>query len=169
VDHLRKRYHRALGKGHGVLYDYQCATYPDERMQRIRMADGSEEVVNVRGRELPAFEFHVGDTPTFSGLEKAKSEALDRLIAVPTEWQEVYAQVNELPPSVLRKVQKKQAELAEQAALLPPGGGVPGQPNQVGDPASALSPDMALPPNGSDPRRAMEAMQGQMPQLSAAQ
>jgi hypothetical protein len=148
--HLKRRFHRALSRGHGVLYDYICAIYA-ARKARVRIAGGDDEVVEVRGNELPNFEFVVSDAPTFTGLERERSEALDRLIAVPPEWQEVYAEVNQLPPSVLRKVKKKQQEMAEQMQTMGPptgdaavsapaksAGGLPIQPGGPVDMAQAI-------------------------------
>jgi hypothetical protein len=167
IAHLKRRYHRALGKGDGVLWDYIRETYPVKRLARLRMGDGTDQVQSVSGDQLPNFDFVISDSPDFSGLEKTKSEALDRLISVPPEWQEVYAQVNNLPPSILRKVQKKQAELAQQQAemlaanpLAAMGGAVPGQPGQAGASApQGVAGKTASPTNGSPPAMLSAALQ----------
>jgi hypothetical protein len=163
AEHLKRRFHRCKSKGHGVVWDMIRSTYSRQRMQRLKLTNGVDEVVNVRGDELPNFDFVVGDVPNFSGLEKAKSEALDRLIAVPVEWQEVYAQVNNLPPSILRKVQKKQQEIAATSPL--PGGGVAAQGDQA--PVTGVpAPNGQTPPPGTnDPRRVVEAMVEQLPNM----
>lgn len=161
--HLKRRLHRALSRGHGVLWDMIRATYPRERMQRLQMTNGVDEVLQVRGDELPNYDFVVSDAPNFSGLEKAKSEALDRLIAVPPEWQEVYAQVNNIPPSVLRRVQKKQDELRQMQVQT--GGGPAQQDRSL--PTGPNGPQTDVPPPGSvDPQRQAEAIESQLRQFA---
>jgi len=132
MDHLKRRWHRALARGHGVLWDYICATYTNARLARLRLGDDDEQVYEIKGDELPNFDFVISDVPTFSGLEKAKTEALDALtgrqpgMPVPPEWLDLYAEVNELPPSIVRRVKKK---LAESGGL---GLGAVAQPGQAG-------------------------------------
>lgn len=129
IEHLKRRRRRAIGKGHGVLWDYIRNTYPAARLARLRMDDGTDAVLSLRGDELPNFDFVIADRPPFTGLEKAKSEALDKLIMVPPEWLEIYAEVNNLPQSIVRKVQKKREELMAEQPML---GAAPGQPGQAG-------------------------------------
>lgn len=161
AEHLKRRFHRALSKGHGPLWDYIRATYTPARMRRLKLGDDPNQVLQVRGDELPNFDFVISDTPPFSGLEKAKSEALDKLIAVPPEWQDIYADVNNLPPSILRKVKQRQQQIAAAAANAPPvGGGTPGQPGQAGAPQEAASPGPIPPPmSGAAPAQMAGAMQ----------
>lgn len=129
IEHLKRRRRRAVGKGHGVLWDYIRNTYPAARLARLRLGDGTDKVMTLRGDELPNFDFVIADKPPFTGLEKAKSEALDKLISVPPEWLEIYAEVNNLPPSIVRKVQQKREEMAAQQTML---GAAPDQPGQAG-------------------------------------
>ena len=113
MEHLRRRFHRAIARGHGYLYDLirACGT----RKYSVKVANGAPEVVEVRGDELPNFYFVVDDAPSFTGLEARVSEGLDKLIQVAKTapaFLEVYADANNIPRSILRKVQKQLAVTA---------------------------------------------------------
>lgn len=141
IEHLKRRYHRAVGKGHGVLWDYIRSTYPAARLARLRLGDGTDSVETLRGDELPNFDFVISDTPPFSGLEASKSEALEKLIALSQaapEWLEVYADVNNFPRSIVRKVQQKASEMTQMGVAN-------GQPGQAGQGAQDAPPNPATP------------------------
>lgn len=168
VEHLRRRYHRALARGHGVLWDCIRATYPAARLARLRLPDGTDALEWLRGDEQPNYDFVISDAPQFEGLEKSKTEALDAMIGrapgapIPPEYLELYASVNNISPSLLRKVQKKRAELEQKARAA--SGALPGEPDQAGERGLAL-PGEGAPNNGGGAmsplaRMALSGMRG---------
>jgi hypothetical protein len=87
-------------------------------------------VARLWGDELPNFDYVIEDTPDFTGLEQARSEAFNGLMQAyqqaiasgldPLGVVEVYAEVNNLPRSIQRKMEKL---LAVRPPLVPGLGG----------------------------------------------
>ena len=130
VQHLVRRKNRALSEAYGVHWDYLRATIPAERLARLQMGD--EPIVGpLRGDELPNFDFVVTESPPFTGLEKARAEAAAALFQIADqrpERIEVFAEINQFPPSIVRKVRRQLARerQAAQAAAMPPTPPLPG-------------------------------------------
>jgi hypothetical protein len=150
--HFNRRKNRELGKFYGVAWDYIRATYTRQRLARLNL-DGMDVLANLEGDELPNFDFVLSDTPEFTGLEKGRSEAFQALLQVAMNpltqpFIDLFAEINNLPPSVVRKL-KKTLELQQQAAAaaLPvmDGGG--------------SSPGVSPPPNGNGAGMMAAAMQ----------
>jgi hypothetical protein len=127
VDHFKRRMNRALGQAAGVHWDYIRATYTPARLARLNL-DDENIVVRLRGDELPNFDFVVEVSPPFTGIEKERAEAFQALFGLaqqvlagqaPPEIIGIFAEVNNLPPSIVRKVDRmvKNAMTPE----LPPG------------------------------------------------
>lgn len=132
IAEFNRRKNQELSKFYGVVSDYIHATYTPRRLSRLRL-DGIDLVVRMWGDDMPNFDFVIEETPPFTGVEKAKAEAFKALqtAMAPEEWLsipadrrlEVFAEVMNLPRSVVRKLQKEleavreaQAEAAATAA-----------------------------------------------------
>lgn len=123
VEEYNRRKGQELSKMYGVLSDMIHATYTTQRLTRLNI-DGMDLVVKMWGQDMPNFDFVVEETPPFTGVEKARSEAFNGLMQViPLSAQvgipadrliEIYADINNLPRSVVRKLQKEMAEVAAQ-------------------------------------------------------
>ncbi|MGQ0721016.1 MAG: hypothetical protein ACT4PE_05510 [Candidatus Eiseniibacteriota bacterium] len=150
VEHFNRRKNRALGKAYGVHWDYIRATYTSRRLARMQIGD--ETLVDrLRGDDQPNFDFIVSEAPPFTGLEKARSEAFTALYQMAQTtpmWVDLFAEVNRLPQSVVRKVkraiaeQKMKAERDAMMAAQQMGAGIP-------DDLSGLEPP-AMEPNPMD-------------------
>jgi hypothetical protein len=151
VAHYNRRKNRELSKFYGVLWDYIRATYTAERIARLRI-EGTDVVANLSGDDLPNFDFAIYDTPPFVGSDRAKTDAFQALVQFATNpmtqpFLDIFAEVNELPRSVVRKIEKRLKELS--AMPQPPpesagktqGAGAPKQMAETGNGASmGLSP-----------------------------
>ena len=124
VSHFRRRVQYELSKFAGVVWDYVKATYTPERLQRLNI-EGVDLVVGLQGDDLPNFDFVIEDTPDFAGLEAARAQAFDGLVAAiaqatqlgvdPIEYASLYAEVNQMPRSVVRKLEKLFARAKQEA------------------------------------------------------
>jgi hypothetical protein len=126
IEHMRRRKNRELGKFYSVLWDYIRATYTPERLARLRL-EGIDLIEGLHGDDLPNFDFSIQDTPVFSGSDKAKSDAAAALVQIAinpemSPYLEVFADVNEFPKSIVRKVTKvrdqQQALMQQQAQQM---------------------------------------------------
>lgn len=157
VAHFIRRMNRALAKGYGVHWDYIRHTYTPARLARLEIDD--EYVIDtLKGDDLANFDFIILETPPFSGLEKERAEAAQVLINMATtqpQWLDVFAEVNKLPPSIVRLVKRKlkEMEMAGQPAPAAPGAGAPG----------ALP---AAPPPGGAPLPAHGVMSSMLEQIA---
>ena len=118
VAHFQRRYQRARGMLYGLIFDAIKGTYPPERIARLRGEDGRDTVQMVEASDMPNFDFVLADAPDFNALSEAKQKGLTLLMQVAREqpeFLEVFAQLNNIPPSVVQKMQK--AAGAEQARL----------------------------------------------------
>jgi hypothetical protein len=152
VAHFVRRKNRALGKAYGVHWDYLRFTYTSRRLARLQFGD-EQIVAKLRGDDLPNFDFVVSEAPPFTGLEKARADAAQVLIQTAMnqpQWLDVVAEVNQFPPSIVRKVKQqmaRQQQAAEQAAMngpaIPPelGGGFMEEPNPMDMVRQSSAPD----------------------------
>lgn len=91
----------------GVVWDYERATMTPERLQRLRIS-GVDLVQGLQGDEMPNYDFVIEDTPSFSGLEKARADAWDSGVQVAMqtpELLEAWAKFHNVPRSVVRELQ----------------------------------------------------------------
>jgi hypothetical protein len=131
IEEYNRRKNQELSKWYGVISDMIHATYTPQRLTRLNI-DGMDLLVELWGEDMPNFDFVVEETPEFAGLEKARSEAFNALLQVipmaatlgiPADRLiEIFADINNLPRSVVRKLQKEleavrvqQEQAAEQA------------------------------------------------------
>lgn len=144
VAHFIRRKNRAMSKAYGVWWDYIRYTYKGDRLARLRLSD--EFIVDkLKGDELPNFDFTVAETPVFAGIQKERNEAFQALLQIGQTMPhmlDVFAEVNQLPPSIVRKVRN-----AMMMAPPMPGmeqGATPGIDSAELDPASLLDPNAAM-------------------------
>jgi hypothetical protein len=155
LEHFVRRKNRAISKGMGVHWDYLRHTYTPDRLKRLKI--GQDYIVTkLRGDDLANFDFIFSETPPFSGLEKARTEAFDQLMRISIEmpWAlEAYAAVHNLPPSIVRKVVGMVRMMQQQP---PPQPGQPGPELPPDLTGSAGGPPGVAGPNGaSNPQPAM--------------
>lgn len=143
--HYRRRYQRQRGLLEGVLYDMIRATYPPERLSRIRGKDGRSYIRATPASDLPNYDFRFDDTPDLKPQSEADRAALEMLIVTmeTRPWAvDLVADQNKFAPSLVRKAREEFAKFrqqqmaeAQQAAMRqraaqgmpqpagPPGGG----------------------------------------------
>lgn len=130
--HFRRRINRELGKFYGVVADYIQATLTFERAARLRI-DGIDQVVNVHGNLLPNYDFVLEDTPEFTGLEQQKADAFNAALQIITNpitapFFSVWADMNNIPKSVTRRIEKILDEQQQQGPMPGPFGQPPAGP-----------------------------------------
>lgn len=140
VAHFIRRKNRALSKAYGVMWDYLRYTYKADRLARLRLGE-EDLVVNLKGDELPNFDFRLVEAPDFTHLDKARDDAFQKLYAFVSQnpdpdWLELYATTSGFPQSIVRKVKQLLAKQQMEAeAGLTPGGPV----TPAGAPTGAAS------------------------------
>jgi hypothetical protein len=137
LEHFRRRKNRQMSKFAGVVSDMILATLTPERAARLRI-DGIDQVMNIAGDDMPNYDFVIEDSPQFSGLEKEKSEAFSALMNAymqamqmgfdPMGAIELFAQVNGLPPSIVRAFEKMLQGSQMQQQMMQQMRGAPGGP-----------------------------------------
>lgn len=162
VEEYNRRKNQELSKFYGVLSDMIHATYTPQRLTRLNL-EGIDLVVGMWGEDMPNFDFVVEETPEFTGLEKQKNEAFSAMVQViplaaqlgipPDALLDIFAEVNGLPRSVVRKFQKamaaakqeaEQAQQAQQMAGMGAGGMQGAAPGMGSDGAAPPDPMAAL-------------------------
>lgn len=142
TEHFNRRKNRALGKFYGVVWDYIRALYTPGKLARLRLGD-VDLIARLEGDDLPNYDFWIEDTPAWTGVEKAKAEAGNALLAIAETKPyllEIYAEINEFPRSVVRKIQRKLPEImaaAQQFALMTQ---MPQPPNKEGSKDAGMVP-----------------------------
>ena len=143
TEHFNRRKNRALSKFYGVRWDYIRATYTPARLARLNI-DGVDIFTNLQGDDMPNFDFVLSDAPAFTGVEKARTEAFQGLLQVALNPQTqpflpIFAEINNLPPSITRKVEKILQEMQAKADLQAQQAGMAGmpEPGMVGAPQGA--------------------------------
>lgn len=140
--HFNRRKNRELGKFYGVVWDYIRATYTAERLKRLRI-DGSDLLMPLAGDEMPNFDFVIADTPEYTGLEKARADAFQLLLQIALNPQtapflDLFAELNNLPRSIVRKLEKRMKEQQAEAEAMPPTG--PNPEDQLAELAGLAGP-----------------------------
>lgn len=132
--HFDRRKHREVSKFCGVLWDYIRGTYTPDKIARLRM-DDVDIAAALHGDDLPDYDFQVSDTPPWTGLDKARADAFQPLMAIAQsapDMVEVWGELNNIPKSTIRKVMKvmqaRQEEAAQAAQQQAAGGGLPNPP-----------------------------------------
>ena len=152
--HFERRIQREKARFIGITYDYIRATYPPERVMRLRGPDGQDAVQAMDASTMPNFDFVLMDMPDFTAMDEAKQKGLALLMQAAQEgpeMMEIVAQVNKVPPSLVRKFmaaaqvrEQRMQQAAQQAAVM--AGTGPGAPAAGGAPAAP--PDDGFDVNG---------------------
>ena len=143
--HFKRRTQRQVSMFVGVLWDYERATMTQAKLQRLRL-EGVDINARLLGDDFPNYDFVLEDTPDFTGIDKARAEAWNGLLQTvqqagamgldPIEAIEVYAEINQLPRSVVRRVQKMLSaasmQVQQQEALAMSAGMGGGMPPEMG-------------------------------------
>ena len=124
VAHFKRRYQRQRGLLIGVYFDMMRAVYPEERLYRLLGEDAADTVRALAASDLPNFDFFFDSTPDMRPQDEAQSRAADALanyIETRPWFVDVFAQVNHISPSLVRKAkqafqQQQQAMAAQQQA-----------------------------------------------------
>lgn len=150
--HYRRRYQRQRGLFVGVLYDLIRATYPPERVLRLRGEDGKDYLRAMAASDLPNFDFRFDASPDLKPQNDQERAATEMLIGTleARPWAvDLVATANHFSPSLVRKAkqsfqefqQQQQAAMQQQQAALnaqsSPGGPVAPGPQEQ-DPSSAV-------------------------------
>ncbi len=161
VEHMKRREARAVGMFAGVVYDYIAATYTPARVQRLNL-EGVDMLMSMWGDDLPNFDFTIGDTMPWQGLDKEKQEGFQQGMQFGQQYGpdalEAWADFNDVPRSTLRKLQKVFSAMqaaAQAGAVAPPPGADPNM-----DPASLQPPDGATGTSPEPSGPAAPAMNG---------
>lgn len=101
----------------------------------VPVDSGRTEWVEVRGSDLPSYNFTVTSGPDFASLDIKRAEAVRTLLATPPEEREWVAQAMGFPTSLLRKIQRAQARMM---ATQPQPGGEIQPPINNGPPMNGL-------------------------------
>ncbi len=140
--HYQRRIAREKARFLGIVYDYIRATYPAERVMRLRGPDGADAVRALDAATMPNFDFVLMDTPDFTAMDEAKAKGLQQLMAAAQEGPEMLelaASVYHIPPSLVRRFQRAaEARMARAAAMPTPaanGSMGPGAGNPEAGPA----------------------------------
>jgi hypothetical protein len=111
VENFIQRKNFELSLFYGVVSDYIHATYPAQRLVRLNL-EGVDLVSQLWGKDMANYDFVIEETPDFSGLEKARSEAWDAAMqimmnpAATPELLESWAKFHQVPRSVMRDLIK---------------------------------------------------------------
>lgn len=128
VEHLKRRWHRELGRAYGLIWDFIRATYTAGRMARLNLTEltgmvseqyGQDALVKVFGDELPNYDFVITDGAGLMGLDKTRAESMQMLVAgaqlPPEAALLLLSEVNHVPPTTLRRVQEAMARAKAEA------------------------------------------------------
>lgn len=140
--HYQRRIAREKARFFGIVYDYIRATYPPERVMRLRGPDGADAVRALDASAMPNFDFVLMDAPDFTALDEAKAKGLQQLMSAAQEGPEMLelvASVYHIPPSLVRRFQRaaeaRQARAEQAAASAANGAMVPGAGTSEASPA----------------------------------
>ena len=170
VEHLKRRWHRELARIFGIVYDFIRQVYTPDKLSTLQIEGADEVVMGLSGDDLPDLDFVLTDAGPMGAIEKTRAEGTMLLVTAAQQapaWIDFIAQANRIPPSVLRKVKKKMAELeAQQAQAMQAqmqAGGRPGSPQQGGPPPLGGTGASAPPPTqgmNAPPSDLMAALAG---------
>lgn len=119
--HFKRRVNRELARGYGVYWDYIRATYTRERLARLRIL-GTDILARLEGDDLPGYDFFVDEMPDFTGIDKARKEAGDLILQAAadpfaSEFVDLIAEINKLPPSIVRKFEQRIEEVKQKQQM----------------------------------------------------
>jgi len=130
--HFRRRYQRQRGLLVGVLYDMIRATYPPERVLRLRGADGRDYLRQMAASDMPNYDFRFDSSPDLKPQDELARGATEMLLATmeTRPWAvDLVAQANHFSPSIVRKAKQAfeqfQQQMAAQVQPPMPGGDAP--------------------------------------------
>lgn len=166
--HFRRRYQRQRGLFEGVLYDLIRATYPAERVLRLRGKDGQDYLRAMAASDLPNYDFRFDSSPDLKPQNDMERAATEMLIATLEQrpWAvDLVAQANHFSPGIVRKAkeafqkfqQEQMAQMQQQQAAAMGGGA---------GPAPAPGPDV---PQQESPSSMVERMLGGLAPTAAQQ
>jgi hypothetical protein len=169
VEHLKRRWHREKARIFGIVYDFCRAFYTNEDLASLQIEGLDDVVVNLSGSDLPDMDFVLTDAGPMGAIEKTRAEGTMLLVTAAQqapEWIDFIAQANRIPPSVLRKVKKKMAEMqAQQQQMMLQqqrmAGGPSGTPNQAGPTGNPNGPASGT--IGPPPQMGMQGVGGMEP------
>lgn len=143
--HYERRIQREKARWLGITYDHIRATYPDERVARLRGKDGADAVAALNAADMPNFDFVFMDAPDFTAMDEAKIRGFQQLMQMAIdapEMFEIMASAQKVPPSMVRKMREAAAaqaqRLAQMAAAQPVPGGNPGATAPGAAPAAEM-------------------------------
>lgn len=123
---FRRRVLRQRSLFEGVLYDMIRATYPPERILRLRGSDGQYYLRQTAASDMPNFDFWLDSSPEVKPADEREAAALELLLATmeTRPWAvDLVADTNHFSPALVRKAkqafqqfQQQQAMAAQQAA-----------------------------------------------------
>ena len=117
--HFRRRYMRQRGLFDGVLYDMIRATYPADRIHRLRGKDGADYVRAMAASDLPNYDFRFDSTPDLKPQNDQERAAMEMLIATmeARPWAvDLVADANHFAPSMVRKAKQAFSQFQQQQA-----------------------------------------------------
>lgn len=119
-----RRINDELSMFYGVVWDYIRNTLTYDEAARLRI-EGIDQVLNLMADSLPNYDFVVEESPEFSGLEEARAKAFPAMLQVmqqaqamaldPLELMRIFAELNNLPKSVIRRFEKLVTEAQQKA------------------------------------------------------
>lgn len=120
---FRRRYLRQRSLFESVYYDFQRATYPPERVMRLRGSDGQYYMRQMAASDMPNFDFWLDDNPEMKPQDQREAAATQLIIQAiqTTPWAvDLLAHANHFSPSIVRKAKQDfarwQSEQQQQAA-----------------------------------------------------
>ena len=129
--HYQKRIRREVGMAYGIIYDAERETDSDGKMRRLRGPSGEEFVAAYRASDLPNFDFYLSAEMSLDALDESKQKGFELLmqVAETKPWAlDLYASINHIPPSVVRKVKMALAAFQQQQGAAMQQAEATGQP-----------------------------------------
>lgn len=146
--HYLRRFQREKARFLGILWDYLRHVDKTERPVRMRAA-GIDVVRSMRPADFPNLEFYLTAAPDVTQKDRDRAQWFQELLALaqqyPPEIMDLYAQVNRVPPSLVRKL--REAMASAQQNMTPPMGdpnAIPNGPPQGPPQPQAPNPGMLV-------------------------
>lgn len=157
IEQFKREVKREVSRFAGVVWDMLRETVTAQKLSRLRI-EGVDRVVALAGDDMPGYDFVIEDTPDFTGVDEQKSKALGAMMTAasqasqlgldPQQVVSLYAELNNLPRSVVRKFQAVMQQAKDKAEAKSQGGadagGIPPEVlDQLGAGAQAQMPQQA--------------------------
>lgn len=116
---FRRRTLRQRSLFEGVLYDMIRATYPPERILRLRGSDGQYYLRQTAASDMPNYDFWLDDNPEVRPQDERDAAALEMLLATmeTRPWAvDIVAQTNHFSPVLVRKAKQAFQQFQQQQA-----------------------------------------------------